>query len=99
MNEPIKRAYDTAGESLNRTIAYCMLYGEVQANSRYFVAGWFCREGAMQYPVSESEADCFWVQMLAGDFRDCIRSNAGRVPCFAWDRRFKGKGKINIYRY
>lgn len=55
--------------------------GEVQSNESFFCLG---------YPQGKT----FWVTMLAGDFAECARLNAGRFDTISYVREFKGSTRV-----
>ena len=62
-------------------LANCLACGEVQSSDRYFCIG---------YPQGRT----FWVTMLAGDFTECARINAGRFDFISYVREFKGSTRV-----
>ena len=90
MNEPLRTAidlYEQHGSDFNAALAHCLAFGEVQSCATYFCMGWPTGDGG------------FWVQMLAGDMRECLRVNRGRFKRLEFNREFRGDGKRRSLPY
>lgn len=90
MNEPLRTAielYEQHGADFNKSLAHCLAFGEVQSCDSYFCMGWPTGDGG------------FWVQMLAGDMRECLRFNRGRFTKLEFNREFRGDGKPRSLPY
>lgn len=90
MNEPLRTAidlYEQHGSDFNAALAHCLAFGEVQSSASYFCMGW------------PTEGGGFWVQMLAGDMRECLRVNRGRFKRLEFNREFRGDGKRRSLPY
>lgn len=90
MNEPLLKAietYQANGADFNASLAHCLAFGEVQSCERYFCMGWPVKGGG------------FWVQMLAGDMRECLRVNRGRFSRLEFNRSFRNDFQIRSITY
>lgn len=90
MNEPLRTAidlYEKHGADFNASLAHCLSVGEVQSCARYFCMGWPTGDGG------------FWVQMLAGDMRECLRRNKGRFTRLDFNRSFRNDPREHSIPY
>jgi len=102
MNRPIEDAYNLYtknGINFDELLQWYLSYGIVLVMPTCFMLAYFCDKDKVDEITSLEESNCVYVTMCVGDMREAGKQIVEMAEYIAYQRDFKGSGKIRITNF